>query len=100
MAHLLDGYDVQRGDAVYDVAYGAGRVTHLADNGSITVTFGDGRQAGYTDGRTRRFPQRTLYWKDPVVAVPAKDATLWNCVKAAAAAVANTLHTTGARPNE
>lgn len=100
MAHILDGYDVRVDDTVYDVAYGAGKVTHLADNGSITITFSDGRQAGYLEGRTRRFPQRTLYWKDPIVAVPPKDAKLWVCVKAAASAVANTLHTMGVRPHE
>lgn len=95
MAHLLDGADVRIKDSVYDVAYGAGKVTHLADNGGITVRFGDGREAGYVEGRTPRFPQRTLYWQNPIVAVPPKSMRRWVAVRAAAAAVANSLTNTG-----
>ena len=73
IVRYLHGRQVTLGSALYDAAYGPGTVVGLsADPAGITVRFGGGRQASYTDaGHTPRFQQATLFWANPVFDIPA-----------------------------
>jgi hypothetical protein len=85
----MDGYPIEVGDAVFDTAFGPGRVTFLADNGGSTVSFGKMTVAYDMNGRTRRFSRRTLFWKNPIIAAPPKADARWSIVRAMAAAAVN-----------
>jgi hypothetical protein len=74
----MDGYDIVPGDAVFDIVYGPG-VVHRVDTvqGAFYVRYGQ-YAAGYLpSGVNDRSRRRTLYWHDPVVFLPAKDARAW-----------------------
>ncbi len=74
----MDGDDIVPGDAVFDIVYGPG-VVHRIDTvqGVFYVRYGQ-YAAGYLpSGVNDRSRRRTLYWHDPVVFLPAKDARVW-----------------------
>lgn len=75
----MDGSSVAVGDAVYDTIYSDGEVFEITLDNRIKVRFPDGREMTYTTaGVSVRFGARTLYWKDPVIAVPLKTDTKWD----------------------
>lgn len=74
----MDGDDIVPGDAVFDIVYGPG-IVHRVDavQGVFYVRYGQ-YAAGYLpSGVNDRSRRRTLYWHDPVVFLPAKDARVW-----------------------
>lgn len=74
----MDGYDIVPGDAVFDIVYGPG-IVHRIDTvqGVFYVRYGQ-YAAGYLpSGVNDRSRRRTLYWHDPVVFLPAKNAHVW-----------------------
>lgn len=88
MAATLDGYDVNIGDSVYDVAHGTGKVMELLVENRFRVHFSSGQYFVFdSSGRTNRYPNRTLYWHNPVLMAPLKDDTKW----ASAAAICRTV---------
>ena len=94
--HTLDGYELNKGDSVYDVALGAGVVKLLTDAGGVTVEFGLGRVGSYGPGGvSRRFQNRTLYWHNPIVVTPDKPAARWDILREASTALAQSLRSNG-----
>lgn len=89
MAHELDGYEVNLGDTVFDVVYGMGTVKELLADGRFRVYFaGKNRFVYGSDGRrVDAKTRRTLYWHDPVIAVPAKDDISWTKLRQLATAL-------------
>jgi hypothetical protein len=74
----MDGYDIVPGDVVFDIVYGPG-IVHRIDTmqGVFYVRYGQ-YAAGYLpSGVNDRSRRRTLYWHDPVVFLPAKNAQVW-----------------------
>lgn len=74
----MDGDDIVPGDAVFDIVYGPG-IVHRIDpvQGVFYVRYGQ-YAAGYLpSGVNDRSRRRTLYWHDPVVFLPAKNAQVW-----------------------
>jgi hypothetical protein len=74
----MDGYEILPGDAVFDLIYGTGFVHRIdAPQDVFYVRFGN-RSLGYRpSGVTDRTARRTLFWQDPMVFVPAKNAEVW-----------------------
>jgi hypothetical protein len=86
MAHL-DGDSIELGDAVYDVVLGVGRVVEVFADGRFRVGF-TARAVVYTGtGHSKLNRGRTLYWHDPIVAVPTKSDSRWVLIKRLCAAV-------------
>lgn len=74
----MDGYEVQAGDAVFDITFGHGTVHRIdSQNGVFHVRYGQRAIAYLPNGQSDRSSRRTLYWQDPVFFVPAKDSTAW-----------------------
>ena len=88
----LDGQAIAIGDTVYDVAYGSGQVTELLVDDRFRVRFADGSYHVYTpEGITHHFANKTVFWHNPIVAVPMKSDTLWGAAAAIAHAVVEAL---------
>lgn len=89
----MDGATVNVGDRVYDTAYGPGVVEQLLVDSRFVVMFStvSRRQTYSTSGTGVRFPTRTLFWHDPIIAVPAKDDTGWLKIQQICRAVVETL---------
>ena len=92
MAATLDGYDVNIGDKVFDVAHGIGDVMEMLVEDRFRVRFATGQYFAYdSTGTTKRYPRRTLYWHDPVISLPHKDDTKWSAAAAIGRAVVDQL---------
>ncbi len=65
-------------DSVYDVAQGAGTVIELREDlQKFRVSFGT-KNYLYTLGGVSVYPQKTLYWRDPIAGViPPKAVGAW-----------------------
>lgn len=89
----MDGATLSVGDKVYDIAYGPGEVEQLLVDNRFVVVFStvSRRQTYLTSGTGVRFPTRTLYWHDPIIAVPAKNDTGWLKIQQICRAVVETL---------
>jgi len=76
---LMDGAVVVVGDRVHDTAFGAGVVTETRIDHRFVVLFGGNRRAVYSGtGHTRELVARTLFWHDPAIVPPPKDAVRWS----------------------
>jgi len=73
----MDGFDVMLNDRVFDMARGYGTVVEVR-NDSFVVRFGNRLAAFSPAGVAARRSERTLYWHDPRVVVPAKNANDWD----------------------
>ena len=81
MSASLDGEAVGVGDSVYDMVWGPGTVAQLHVSGNFVVRFAGTRTATFTSaGVNTRYPGRTLFWRDPIVAVPTKDEARWTLI--------------------
>lgn len=80
---LLDNEPVVLGDNVFSVGYGAGTVVEILAADRYVVRFGaNGKRVSYeANGVQVRMPYRTLYWIDPIIALPTKRAAYWNRLK-------------------
>lgn len=88
----LHGDTVSVGDQVYDVAMGPGVVRFIYEGDAeypILVSFSGNREQAYSPaGHTRRFLQATLYWANPILAVPQRVARpFWPAVQAGVVAM-------------
>lgn len=73
----MDKSLVAVGDPVYDLAFGAGKVTEVQENEQrLVVVFGE-RRFSYNALGVGHFPTRTLYWRNPIIGVPPKDQVRW-----------------------
>ncbi len=71
----LDGEVVSVGDSVYDIANGYGKVTDIRDR-YTTVLFLNRRRITFKDnGRLNGV--RRLFWHDPLIIAPPKNAARW-----------------------
>lgn len=71
---LLDEYPVNKGDALFDIILGWGVATSVSD-ASVDVKFGVRTLVYNSKGGTIMYQlRRTLYWSDPVVMIPPKNA--------------------------
>jgi hypothetical protein len=68
---MLDGDDVQRGDAVWDVLLGAGHVEDAFPDGGFLVRYGQ-RSIRYSNGGYFGGARR-VYWFNPVIYLPRKN---------------------------
>lgn len=66
----LDGYDIEVGDSVYDVARGPGVVEAILED-EFVVAFRDFSMTYKPTGHGG-FQFRTLYWRNPVPVAPSK----------------------------
>lgn len=66
----LDGYDVEIGDSVFDVARGPGVVESITGN-EFVVAFRD-FSTTYKPTGHGGFAWRTLYWRNPIPVPPSK----------------------------
>lgn len=88
----MDGSPVLVGDSVYDTAYGTGTVAELMSVDRFRVSFPQGRTYVYSDaGVNTRFTIRTLFWRNPVIAVPAKNDNAWTAISAVCSAVVSAM---------
>ena len=95
MPATMDDFDVNIGDVVYDTAYGQGTVKAILTGNRFQVAFPDGRNYVYTGaGVNSRFTVRTLYWRNPVFAIPEKDEDRWLHVQNVCRAVVSAIRQT------
>ncbi|MFZ1491126.1 MAG: hypothetical protein WAS51_14405 [Ilumatobacteraceae bacterium] len=91
----MDGYPVLVNDRVYDTQYGWGEVEQLLVDNRAAVVFTVGskslRHVYDANGVGTRFKTRTLYWHDPIIAVPAKSDNGWTKIQQICRAVVDTL---------
>lgn len=76
----LDGFEVKVGDTVYDLVLGSGVVVSLHEDSAVnrfTVKFGEHRQLTFDEHGFCHHKFRTLYWHNPIIAIPAKDDVFW-----------------------
>lgn len=86
---LLDGTEVRVGDTLWSVAEGRGRVTQLLTEGRVLIEFEVGGRTVTFDGLgiRARGTHRTLFWKNPIIAIPSKDDALWDRLRPVITAV-------------
>lgn len=86
---IMDGSPVLVGDVVYDTLYGAGVVEQILVDNRFVVTFSGAnlRHTYHDSGVGSRFKVRSLYWHDPVFAIPAKSDTGWQKIRTICLAV-------------
>lgn len=75
----INNIKVVTGDYLFDILNGRGKVV-ATDHNLLEVEFDNGRRmsfdkAGYLNG------QRRLFWQQPVIIDPPKDAQLWEHIK-------------------
>lgn len=89
----LHGERVARGDAVFDICLGYGRVTRAPEEGaSLTVEFPSGNQVAYTpNGVSIASGRATLFYHDPFIVNPPKNLAQWANAKAVVVSVTNLL---------
>jgi hypothetical protein len=75
---IFDNDEIVVGDAVFDCVWGAGIVIHIQEaQDRITVNFGT-REVAFSSNGVGHFPNKTLYWKDPVGGfIPMKNDDTW-----------------------
>lgn len=79
----LDGYNVNVGDSVFDMVWGAGTVEQIMVSDRFTVRFGPARVGVFSSsGVNARYSGRTLFWKNPVLVPPTKDDRRWTLIQA------------------
>ena len=83
----LDNDVVALGDTVHDVVLGVGRVSEIFPDGRFMVSFPTRRVAYTGTGRSKLNRGRTLYWHDPIVAIPTKNDSRWLLMKRLCAAI-------------
>ena len=71
----LDGTELKLHDRVYDLMNGYGDVTETTNSG-FTVTFYNRRRLTFEVGGTIGDIRR-VFWHDPLILAPPKDATEW-----------------------
>lgn len=77
---IFDGDKISIGDTVFDVVFGAGRVEQIIEaEGKFSVRYGTGNRIYvYSSAGVSNFPEKTLYWHDPVKGyTPMKDDKKW-----------------------
>lgn len=74
----MDGNDILANDVVFDIVFGAGVVEAVRDAENVfAVRFGE-KMFSYRSNGVGNFPQRTLYWRDPIAGlVPNKNDGKW-----------------------
>jgi hypothetical protein len=72
----LDNSPITVGAKVFDLVHAWGEVTRVGTN-TFTVAFGQHQVAFSFSGIAQGAGRRTLYWHDPIVIAPPKDATTW-----------------------
>ena len=90
---IMDGHHVVVGDAVYDVLHGSGEVFEILVDKNFRVRFG-AANVHHTYGESGhgvRYRARTLFWHNPIIAVPSKTDTGWQKIREICTAVVNTL---------
>jgi hypothetical protein len=73
----MDDYDVIINDSVFDMERGYGVVVEVRADGFV-VKFSSRLVFFAPNGVAARRKSRTLYWHDPRVVIPAKDADKWD----------------------
>lgn len=93
---MFDGDVIKKGDQVFDVAFGAGQVDDvLAQEGKIRVEFGGNRYYVYNTNGQGHFPQKTLFWHDPIGNyLPPKSRKRWALFEELRKAVSTVANTT------
>lgn len=71
----LDGFDINIGDKVYDIANGYGNVSEVTDN-KFTVLFLNRRRLTFK-GNGNLSGVKRVFWHDPLILAPPKDAAEW-----------------------
>ena len=71
----LDGAELNLHDRVYDLTNGYGEVTDVAKD-NFTVLFANRRRLTFDEGGLVRGVRR-LFWHDPLILAPPKDAAEW-----------------------
>lgn len=71
----LDGTELNLRDRVYDLTNGYGEVTDITVD-FFTVVFTNRRRLTFDDGGTIRGIRR-VFWHDPLILAPPKDAAEW-----------------------
>jgi len=76
---IFDGDEIKVGDLVHDIVFGSGIVDAILDGENrIRVHFGGGRYYTYNVSGQGHFPQKTLFWRDPIGNfVPPKGGVRW-----------------------
>lgn len=83
---LLHGEPVAIGDLVFDVSVGRGpgKVHALSARGIECLFEATGVRATYSgEGFQLGQPRATLFWKNPIVVIPAKNDTRWTAQREA-----------------
>jgi len=94
MSATLDNEPVAVGDKVFDVCYGPGTVEELLVEDRFRVSFSLNRFVVFNgDGIAARFPRRTLYWHDPVVAAPMKSDEHWGVLASICRSISDNIRT-------
>lgn len=92
--YRLHGEPIKVGDVAFDVSAnrGWGKVINITRRG-IEVQFGnEGPRLLYKeDGAQHGRARPTLFWRDPIFAIPMKDEGLWEHQKKVAAALRHAL---------
>jgi hypothetical protein len=83
----LDNDAIGLGDTVYDVVFGVGRVVEIFADGRFLVGFTSRRVVYSSTGHSKMNRGRTLYWHDPIVAIPTKSDSRWLLMKRLCAAI-------------
>ena len=74
----FDGETVTVGDAVYDVAYGHGKVERVEEAENKMFCIFNTRMIAYDVRGVGSFGRKTLFWRDPIGSLkPSKDRTKW-----------------------
>lgn len=68
---MLDGYEVNEGDRVWDISHKWGTVTRVNTDGTFRVSFSGHSQTYQSGGTSGISRARCLYWNDPVIFPPA-----------------------------
>lgn len=90
MSVLLDSYPMAVGDTVHDVVMGVGIVSNIGSD-FAEVRFNN-RTLTYRDGCTSNlYGRKTLYWHNPVITIPPRNAGRWSFMRAICLSVANTV---------
>lgn len=85
---VLDNYEVEQGDSVFDIILGVGTVLSVEPI-RCRVGFEGSRDVVYS-GNGALFGKKRLYWRDPIMFVPGKnDLRDWLFLKANGESVLN-----------
>lgn len=88
----MDGYDVNIGDSVHDLIFGAGKVERLVkEQDRFWVKFGPNNLRCFSNQGFGNFQERTLFWKNPITIIPHKHDEAWDMTVAISNSVAKHL---------